>query len=173
MARTKKKIFINVSLEQAQEASEVYATTSNRLAKIEAKMNEEINRVKSKYSDDITTLTELLEEPFEVLQVFAEEQQSTWGKRKSFDLLHCIVGFRTGTPKVVKDKKFTWDAVVELMKKNKIFSGFIRTQEEVNKEAILCEKNEKLLKQLKDECYVTTAQDESFYVEPKVEEVAA
>lgn len=173
MARVKKKVIANVSFEQAQEASALYAVTSNKLAKIEAKMNEEINKVKSKYSDDITSLKENLEEPFEVLQVYSEEQKNTWGKKKSLDLLHCIVGFRTGTPKVTKDKKFTLDAVVELMKKNRVFKNFIRTTEEVNKEAILSEKNEAVLNQLKEECYVSVVQEESFYVEPKIEEVAA
>jgi phage host-nuclease inhibitor protein Gam len=170
--RIKKKIVVNVTLEQAQEASELYAVNSNKLAKLEAKMNEELNKVKSKYADEITSIKEQLEEPFEVLQAFAEEQKNNWGKRKSFDLLHCLVGFRTGTPKVTKDKKFTWDAVVELMKKNRIFKGFIRTTEEINKEAILSERNEAVLNQLKEECYVSVTQDESFYVEPKIEEVS-
>lgn len=171
MTRIKKKVIANVTLEQAQEASELFATTSTKLAKVEAKMNEEINRVKSKYQDEITELHETLEEPQEVLQVFADEQKSDWGKKKSMELLHCTIGFRTGTPKVDKSKKFTWDAVLELMKKNKLFKPFVRTKDEINKEAILAEKNEETLKLLKEECYVEIKQDESFYVEVKKEEV--
>ncbi len=171
MTRIKKKVIANVTLEQAQEASELFATTSTKLAKVEAKMNEEINRVKSKYQDEITELQEAREEPQEILQVFADEQKTEWGKKKSMELLHCTIGFRTGQPKVDKSKKFTWDAVLELMKKNKLFKPFVRTKDEINKEAILAEKNEETLKLLKDECYVEIKQDESFYVEVKKEEL--
>ena len=134
-------------------------------------MNEEINRVKSKYADQITELNESLEEPMEVLSVFAKEQQPNWGKKKSMELLHCVIGFRTGTPKVIKDKKFTWDAVLELMRKNKVFSRFVRTKEEINKEAVIAEKNEAILNQLREECYISVDQDETFFVQPKIEEL--
>jgi phage host-nuclease inhibitor protein Gam len=171
--RFTKPTISNVSLENAQEASELYATQQNKLEKIEAKMNDEINKVKAKYADEVTELQQSLAEPLEVLQVFASEQKNNWGKKKSQELLHTIIGFRTGTPKVTKDKKFTWDAVLALMKKNMVFSKFIRTSEEINKEAILSEKNEAVLNQLKEEAFVSIDQEEKFYVELKKEELAA
>lgn len=171
--RVSKTVIANVTVEQAQQASNDFATGQTRLEKIEAKMNEEINRVKAKYQGEITEVKEGIELPYETLQVFATEQKTEWGKKKSVELLHCIIGFRTGTPKVIKDKKFTWDAVLELMKKNKLFKPFIRTTEEINKESILAENDEKLLKQLKDECYVEIDQDEKFFVTVKKEELVA
>ena len=171
--RTKKKVIENVSLEDAQAASQAFAQNSNNLRKIEAKMNEEITKVRSKYQEDITALTEANAQPIEILEVFATEQKQEWGKKKSFELLHAIIGFRTGTPKVTKAKKFSWDAVLELMKKNNVFKGFIRTTEEINKEAILSEQNEAVLNQLKEECYIDVVQEESFYVTAKAEEVTA
>lgn len=173
MTRIKKKVFSNVTLEQAQEASETIAKKQNKLEKIEAKMNEEINNIKSKYTDDITELKEELEEPKACLEMFAGEQKINWGKKKSFELLHCVIGFRTGTPKVTKKKSFSWDAVLQLLKKQPIFSGFIRSTEEINKEAILGEKDEKLIKKLKDDCFIEIDQDETFFVTPKKEEVVA
>lgn len=173
MAKTKKITIQNVTLEQAQLASELYAQTQAKLASIEAKMNEELNRVKSKYKDQITEQQEELEAPVEILEVFAKEQQPNWGKKKSMELLHSIIGFRTGTPKVEKSKKFTWDAVTELLKKNKRFAEFVRTKEEINKDAILACKDDVMLELLKEEAYVSIVQDETFYVEAKREEVAA
>lgn len=170
--RVKKKTISGVTLELAQAASEQFAVTKNKLEAVEAKMNEKLNKVKSEYQDAITELKEELEEPQEVLETFAKEQKSSWGKKKSIELLHCIIGFRTGTPKVVKDKKFTWDAVLELITKNSMLKGFVRSKEEINKEAILAEKNEDVLKLLKEECYVEVDQDETFFVQPKKEEVA-
>ncbi|RYF85794.1 MAG: hypothetical protein EOO03_12765 [Chitinophagaceae bacterium] len=172
MSKLKKKVIQNVSLEQAQQASEFFATQHNTLSKIQAKLNEEINKVRSKYSEQITDLQESLEEPMEVLEVFAREQKENWGKKKSTELLHTIIGFRIGTPKVCKDKKFTWDAVTELIKKNKALAKlFIRTKEELNKEAILATKDESVLGQLKEEAFVYIDQEECFYVEAKQEEI--
>jgi phage host-nuclease inhibitor protein Gam len=134
-------------------------------------MNAEINKVKEKYQADVTELKEGMQEPEEVLHTFAKEQKSSWGKKKSMELLHVAIGFRTGTPKVVKDRKFTWEAVLELMKKTTLLKPFIRTTEEINKEAILAEKDDKILKALKDDCYIEVDQDEKFFVAVKKEEV--
>jgi phage host-nuclease inhibitor protein Gam len=171
--RTKKKTITNVTLETAQQASQDYAVSQNKLSKIEAEMNKKINDIKSKYQEDITTLKEALDEPMEILEVFAKEQQESWGKKKSLDLLHCIIGFRTTTPKVDKDKKFTWDAVSELLQKYTAFKDFVRTKTEINKDAILACKDDEVLKSLKNECYIEIKQDETFYVEAKKEEVVA
>ena len=173
MSRLKKKVISNVTLEQAQEASELFAVKQTELSAIEAEVNEEINRVKSKYQEKITTLKEELKEPFETLEVYANEQQDNWGKKKSYELLHSVIGFRTGTPKVDKKKGFTWEAVVELLKKNRVFKPFIRTVEEVNKEAILAEKNESLIGKLKEDCFITIVQEETFYVTAKAEQLVS
>ncbi len=171
---TKKKVIVNVTLEQAQQAGETFTANTTSLEKIKAKMNAEINNIKSKYLAEITELQEGLAEPSEVLEVFAYEQKEGWGKKKSLELLHCIIGFRTGTPKVEKTtKKFTWDGIVEVMKKNNMLKKFLRVTEEVNKEAILAEKNEVVLNQLLEDCYIDVVQDESFYITAKAEEVAA
>jgi phage host-nuclease inhibitor protein Gam len=171
--RVTKVVVKNVSLDDAQQASAEYASVQTKLELIEAKMNQDINKVKDKYKEEITELQDKLVKPREILEVFAKEQQPSWGKKKSMELVHTIIGFRTGQPKVTKDKKFTWEGVLELMKKNRAFKGFVRVSEEVNKEAILQEKNEAVLNQLKEECYVSIEQDEKVYVEVKKEEVAA
>lgn len=168
--RQKKKVIQGVTLEAAQEASELYAVTSNKLAKIEAKMNDEINKIKSKYQDDITDLKENMEEPFQVLEVFAKENQEAWGKRKSTELLHCTIGFRTGTPKVVKDKKFTWDGITEIV--SKLFPNLVRVKSELDKDAIIALRDEDGFKEIKEKCWIDVTQDETFFVSPKIEELA-
>ncbi len=170
--RTSKKVISNVTLEQAQAASESFAVNQNKLDSIEAKMNKEINAIKTKYAEDVTALQEMLSEPMDILEAFAKEQQTSWGKKKSLELLHTTIGFRIGNPKVEKKKGFDWEGILSLMKKNNVFSGFIRTTEEVNKEAILAEKNEAVLNQLKEEAFVWVGQDEKFYVDVKKEELA-
>jgi len=171
MSRTKKKVIANVTLEQAQEASAKYTNSYTKLTMIDARMNEEINTIKRKYQDRITDLKGDMEEPTEVLQVYAREQKKTWGKKKSMELLHTVIGFRTGNPKVEKSKKFTWEGITDLVKG--ILPEFIRTKDELNKEAILALKeDDDQLAVLKEKCYISVVQDEAFYVEPKKEEVA-
>jgi len=170
--RVKKKVISNVSLEQAQQASETFAQKSTDLSKIEAKMNEELNAVKSKYQEQITDLKEEMEEPVEILEVFAEEQKSTWGKKKSFELLHCHIGFRTGMPKVTKDKKFTWDAITTLVAK--AFPQLTRTEVFLDKDAVIAmSKDEKEFEKVKAECYIDVVQDETFFVTAKAEQLVS
>lgn len=171
MARQKKKVFMAVTLENAQNASELYAITSNKLSKVEAAMNEQINRIKSKYQDTITELKDSLEEPMELLQVFAQEQKETWGKKKSLELLHCTIGFRTGTPKVTKSKGFTWEGITEIV--SKIFPDLVRTKTELDKDAIIALRDEDGFKKIKDNCFIDVVQDETFFVQPKVEELVS
>ena len=171
MARQKKKVFMAVSLENAQNASELYAISSNKLSKVEAAMNEQINKIKSKYQDTITELKESLEEPMELLQVFAQEQKDTWGKKKSLELLHCTIGFRTGTPKVTKSKGFTWEGITEIV--SKIFPDLVRTKTELDKDAIIALRDEDGFKRIKDNCFIDVVQDETFFVQPKTEELVS
>lgn len=169
MARTKKKHYVEVSLDNAQEASETFAQCNNKLKKIEAKMNGEIDKVKSRYQDEITALKVDMEEPLEMLEAYALQQKESWGKRKSFELLHTTIGFRTGTPKVTKDKKFTWDAVTELV--SKLFPNLIRTKPELDKETIIAMRDQDGFRELKESCYIDVVQDETFFVAPKEEEL--
>ena len=135
-------------------------------------MNEDIDKVKSKYETKVNDLKAAQKEPLETLEAYAKEQKATW-KDKSMEMLHTIIGFRTNPRKVDKKKGFTWDAVLELMQKSKVAKAFIRTKEEINKEAILGCENEAMLNQLKEDCQIMVVQDEQFYVKVKTEEVAA
>lgn len=169
MTRIKKKVIANVTLEEAQQASEQFAQSSTKLNKLEAKMNDEINKVKSKYQDEITELQDSLKEPQEVLGVYAKEQQENWGKKKSFELLHCVIGFRTGTPKVVKAKGFSWEAITELAVK--LFPDLVRSKSELDKESIIALSKEDGFDQYRKGLFLDVVQEESFYVEAKKEEL--
>lgn len=169
MTREKKRILNNVTIEEAQEASARFAHLQTRLSVIEAQMNERINKIRDEYYEEIVQINEEKEEEFEVLQVFGQEQKDHWGKRKSFELFHSIIGFRTGTPKVTKDKKFTWEGITELVKEK--FPSFVRTKTELDKEAIIAMRDDDVFLKLRKACYVDVVQEESFYVEAKHEEL--
>jgi len=166
--REKKKVIAGVTLQQAQEASSWYAYYHNQQAQLEAEMNDKINRIRDQYQDELTRLAEQKAEQFEILQAYAQQQKESW-KGKSLELLHTIIGFRIGNPKVVKDKKFTWDAITELTLK--YAPSFVRTKYELDKEAIIASRESIDMEQLRKNCYIDVVQDETFYVEVKEESV--
>lgn len=168
--RTSKKTVTDVTLAQAEQAASKYANASTQLSTIEAKMNAEIDKVKEKYKDAILVNKEALDEPVEILEQFAKQDKENW-KNKSIELLNVVIGFRTAPPAVGKEK-FTWDAIIDLIKKNKYLKQFVRTKEELNKQAILDCKDEKIMKRLKEDAYIIIVQKEIFFVELKKENVS-
>lgn len=169
MSRVKKKVIAGISRETADEAFALYADVHNELAKMEVKMNEELNKVRDKYQEKITQLEEQKEQQFEVLQVYATEQKEGWGKRKSLEMLHGKIGFRTGTHKLKCGKGFNWTSVTALLKE--YFPEYIRTVEEPNKEKLIGDRENEGFDNICKKVHIKVVQDETFYVEPKVEQL--
>jgi phage host-nuclease inhibitor protein Gam len=169
MFREKKKVINNVDYDQAQEASAKYAELSARLGFIEAQMNERINSIKDEYANEIIQLSREKEKQFEMLEVYAKEQKDNWGRRKSLDLLHSVIGFRTGTPRVTKDKMLTWDDVLDMVKEK--FPSLVRVKCELDKEAIIAMREDAVFHELQKTCYVDVVQNETFFVEAKMLEL--
>lgn len=167
MFREKKKLIINVNYDEAQEASAKYAEVSARLGVIEAQMNERINRIRDQFQEEVIQLAQEKERQMEVLETFAKEQKGNWGKRKSYELLHSVIGFRTGTPKVTKDRKFSWDDVLDMVKEK--FPSLVRVKCELDKEAIIAMREEQQFQDLQKACFVDVIQDETFFVEAKLQ----
>ena len=165
MTIEKRQVIDNVNLEQAEEASAKFAQASARLNVIEALMNERINKIRNEYYEEIVRLNDEKESQYEVLETYAQQQKDNWGRRKSIELFHSVIGFRTGTPKVTKDKKFSWEGITELVKEK--FPSFIRTRTELDKEAIIALRDDDVFLKLKKACYVDVMQNETFYVETK------
>jgi phage host-nuclease inhibitor protein Gam len=171
--KTKKEVITNVTFEQAEKASATYVEKATKLENLEADMNKEINDVKSRYQERITTLQEELKEPVDTLHAYAEANKKSWSK-KSFEFMHTVIGFQTGQPAVTPVKKgISWETILLLLKKVPAFKKqFVRTKEEVNKEAILAVKNPAILNKLTEDCFIKIDQKETFYVKAKKEEVA-
>jgi len=167
--RKKKKVITHVTEEQAHQASSAYAEVDVSLRRVETEMDNKINAIKDKYQDKITLLQNSLSENFELLEAYAKEQKENWGKRKSIELLHSTIGFRTATPKVVKDRKFTWASITEIARK--IAPDWVRSKYELDKDAIIAMRDEDGFKEKAEKCYINVQQDETFFVEPKKEEV--
>jgi phage host-nuclease inhibitor protein Gam len=97
-----------------------------------------------------------------------ENQAELFSRKKSLDMTHGTIGFRTGTPKLKTLKGFTWAAALQLVKD--YLPAFVRTTEEIAKDKMLAERDTEGMMEQMAKCGIAVTQDETFYVEPKKED---
>ena len=167
--RQKKTLIQGISQEQANEAFASYAKADAQIQKINAEIELQCAKIREKQADRLSALDKEREQAFDVLQAFAVENQAElFAKKKSLDMAHGTIGFRTGTPKLKTLKGFTWASVLQMVRE--FLPGYIRTSEEVAKDKLLADRDEDGMFDKMSKCGITVAQDETFYVEPKKEE---
>ena len=185
MARQKKTIITGVTREAADEAFATYAKSDAQIQKINAEIELQCAKIREKYADKLATLGAEKDKAFDVLQSFATENQAElFTKKKSLDMAHGTIGFRTGTPKLKTLKGFTWASALQLAKKFLPFT-YIRQTEEIAKDRLLADRDlkevavydtptgdprEVTMREAMAACGIQVVQDETFYVEPKKEE---
>lgn len=137
-------------------------------------LDRELTAAREKYETPLATIGKQLEEKTALLETWAAANPGEFPKnRKSLEMLHGTIGYRTGTPKLTKLAKWTWDRVLEKVKDLQL-STFVRTKEELNKEAIISAVQEaRILPEEARQFGVAVVQEEAFFVEPKLEEQAA
>lgn len=170
--RQKKTIISGVSREQADAAFAQYAKASAQSDKISAEIELQCAKIREKYATQLSQLDEEKETAFDTLQSFAMENQAElFSKKKSLDMAHGVIGFRTGTPKLKTLKGFTWASALQLVKE--FLPDFIRTTEEIAKDKMLADRESEGMVDKLAKCGIQVAQDETFYVEPKKEETGS
>ncbi len=172
MARTKKTIITGVSRESADEAFASYAKASAESAKITAEIELQCAKIREKYATKLADLDVEKSNAFETLQSYAMENQAElFTKKKSLEMAHGTIGFRTGTPKLKTLKGFTWASALQLVKE--FLPGYIRQTEEIAKDKMLADRDtqvaDKTMFEQMAKCGIMVTQDETFFVEPKVE----
>lgn len=181
MGRQKKTIISGVTREAADEAFATYAKNDAQIQKINAEIELQCAKIREKYADKLATLGDDRDKAFDVLQSFATENQAElFTKKKSLDMAHGTIGFRTGTPKLKTLKGFTWASALQLVKE--FLPGYVRTNEEIAKDKLLADRDMEYvavrdhdtvagpMSSYMAKCGIQVVQDETFYVEPKKEE---
>ena len=184
--RQKKKVISGVTREAADQAFAEYAKADASINKINAEIELQLAKIREKRQAELTVLAQQRDQAFDTLQAFAiENQTELFSKKKSLDMTHGTIGFRTGTPKLKTMKGFTWEAAKTLVKK--FLPDYIRTSEEIAKDKLLADreldevefvesditKKSVPMSQAMSECGILVVQDETFYVEPKKEDADA
>lgn len=172
MATRKKKVIITgVSREAADEAFATYAKSDAQVQKINADIELQCAKIREKYADKLATLTNEREQAFDTLQAFATENQAElFAKKKSLDMAHGVIGFRTGTPKLKTLKGFTWASALQLVKE--FLPDYVRQTWDIAKDKLLADRETDTMLENMAKCGIQVVQDEAFYVEPKKEDAA-
>lgn len=171
MAREKKKVYKDVTRELAEQAMSAFAAAANSISVMEADMNKKLQQVRDQYQDKLNALEAAKDEQVEVLETFAYEQKEKWGKKKSLEMLHGVIGFRTGTPKVKFEKGFNGKSVTAILQEK--FPAFVRTVVEMDKEKIIAAREDEGFDTICKKAHFEVVQDEAFYVESKAEVLQA
>lgn len=136
----KDPIFSNITIQNFDDVDSTLkeiALSDSFITTKEAEMNEEINKIRSKYDEatkDSRARKQLLEQEIEG---YCKINKDVFGTTKTKALIFGKVFFRTNPPKVSQlNKKYSAATSIELIKK--LFKNkFLRTKEEVDKEEIL------------------------------------
>lgn len=167
--RVKKTVHAGVTREEAEKAFAEFAQADAKVRSIGAKMDLEMNKIREKYADQLAELEDTKTRNFDIVQTYAtENKEELFSKRKSVESAHGVFGFRTGTPKLKTLKGFTWPSVLQLCKEFR--PDYVRTTFELAKDRLLADREQHDVKALFEKIGITVVQDETFYLEPKMED---
>jgi phage host-nuclease inhibitor protein Gam len=133
----------------------------------ETELDTGITSLRKQFEGRLSALSKSIGEKSSVLQTWAEANPSEFAGKKSLDMTHALVGWRTGQPQLKTLAGWTWDRVLEKLASLVPYKGFIRTKSEVDKAMILAARNELLPDDLRN-MGVRVVQDEAFFIEPKL-----
>jgi phage host-nuclease inhibitor protein Gam len=146
-----------------------YAATAIARGQLSLAMDERLNLVRKDYEERLAELDDSLQSLFEDMEAWAALNPAAFADKRSIDLVHGTLGFRTGNPALKTIKGCKWEHVLDMLKCNKL-AKYVRTVEEPNKDALLADREaigaEKLAA-----LGMRVEQAERFYADPKLETV--
>ena len=158
-------ITVPATRKQAEDLLFGIGELQREVARKETNMNDELAAIKRKYGDEVKPLNAVIDDQFAALHMYAEANKDDLleGKLKSCKMATGDIGWRTSTPKVtVRNVKVVLESLKQLG-----LSQFIRMKEEINKEAILADKDQKAA----SINGITISQKDEFWVKPYESEI--
>jgi phage host-nuclease inhibitor protein Gam len=125
-----------------------------------ALMDQRLTEIRSEYEEQLAGADEKINQLMALARDWAESHQEAFGPRKSIDMMHGTVGFRTGQPTLKTATGWTWARVLEVLS-----PCYIRTKQEPAKENILADRDILGADGLR-KFGLRVDQSESFFVEP-------
>jgi phage host-nuclease inhibitor protein Gam len=171
MAKKVNKPTTITSREELENALGDYAKVVIQHDKRMLKLESVINLLRKKYEAELTELKEQAEGMFEDIQAWATLNQAAFETKKSLDLIHGIIGFRTCPAAVKQVGGVKVEHSIDMMQANPNYEPYLRTKTEIDKDSILGAyglKKEGLLADLAA-VGLKIEQKENFFVELKKE----
>lgn len=132
-------------------------------------MEEKINLVRKDYEGRLADFDAEIEALFGNLEAWAALNPTDFAGKKSVDMVHGTLGFRTGNPALKTIKGCKWEHVLDMLKCAGM-GKYVRQIEEPNKDALLADRE--IIGAAKLAALgLRVEQTERFYVEPKTETV--
>ena len=132
-------------------------------------MESRLNEVRHDYESRLGEFDEILDALLADLESWAALHPGEFAAKRSIDLVHGIIGFRTGQPALKTIKGVKWDHVLDMLKISKL-GKYVRTAEEVDKESLLADRGTISQEKLAA-LGMRVEQADRFYAEPKLETV--
>lgn len=150
--------------DDAEYAAREYTTASVKLDNLTSRLNARIQKIREEYADEIAALQEVADSQLAIVQAWADDNAPLFFKKKSLELVHAIVGYRTSTPSLKTIRGVTWAKAIALIEA--IRPDFLRKKVEVDKEAIIAQRDALQPEGLKA-LGVRIDQAERFFMDPK------
>lgn len=163
--RIKKSLTAVVQTREEAEArmNHLAEFTNTRIAVV-AQMDAQILAIKKDHEEHIAQLDGLIKQAGDDLETWALANPELFEKPKSLALLSGTLGFRTGTPKLALLSRWNWKQVTAAVEQ--LLPNFIRNKPEVDKDAILGQRDE--LAEFLPSVGLKVTQAEGFFIEPKL-----
>jgi phage host-nuclease inhibitor protein Gam len=154
----------------ASDALQYVRTWTIERMRLSAQREQQIKLIDERFGPRIAQCEESIAQGETILKQWAEEHPEEFAKRKSLDLVHGTIGWRTTTPKLVKKLKAAWTSAAFIERvRNALGALYIRTIPEINREQIITDRAVIPAEALK-EAGLAIEQAEKFFVEPKIDD---
>ena len=145
---------------------ELAALTVERDQKL-ADLDAEIVRLRQEREGEIALIEARIGEAFAELHAWAEAHPEEFKDRRSIEMVHGVLGFRTGNPTLKCLKGTTWEKVLERLNDLGLIP-YIRTRHEPDKEKLLADRAD-AVGALYPKIGLQVKQETVFFAEPKRE----
>lgn len=135
-------------------------------------MDRLITEIRTPYESAFEDLDKAIDDKTALLETWAAANPDEFPRnRKSIDMVHAVVGYRTGMPKLKTLIKWTWTKVLDAILAAKL-ERYTSVKVAVDKDKIISEHNQLLItNETLKPLGLAVVQEESFFVEPKLQEM--
>jgi phage host-nuclease inhibitor protein Gam len=133
-------------------------------------MEARLAEIRGMYAEELGALGQEISELLDQVEVWALANPGEFPPKKSLELTHATIGFRTGMPRLKLLGRGSWKKSFEKVRTDPDLSMYIRTSEELNREALIADRETLDPKTLAN-VGLKVVQDETFFVDPKKEGV--